>query len=384
MNADPLMAQSPINWINEFLHCRGLNGPDGRALYAYRCTADEFDSLAEVLSHSTPTTNEATRAFVFYAAEWWQRRYDGHHWTWEPLLASIRWHIHYPDLYEPVRVALRWWQADLVRLPTSIRYLGTFACQGGLPLGLVGDADSRVVQYLRAVLNHTAEYRKFVDDAIDLARDQQHLLRPPTLRRDYVFRLAADLIKAVRDLQNDAQGEDPISTLDWERPGWRNTMPLDLENELARDLLTSLLREAVQVRPPTDDFRVERFLRRTSVGWRLGARVRLPASISAEYLAHHLNVSEGALPPRLQVRVMVIAYAMSDCTLPSQTISSWCHETHNPKLNSGMPKPPPRFVFSSSPGMWLAKAWFPTEAPPWESCHGRSGVVQHHAARSRE
>lgn len=305
MNADSLMAQNPIIWINEFLHRRELDSPDGRALYAYRCTATEFDSLAEVLSHSTPdsATNGETRAFVLYAAEWWQRRYDGHHWAWEPLLASIEWHIHYPDLYEPVRAALRWWQVDLVRLPTSIRYLGTFACQGGLPLGLVGDADSRVVQYLRAVLKHTAEYRKFVDDVIDLARDQQHLLFPPTLRRDYVFRLAADLIEAVLALQNDAQGEDPISTLDQVRPGWHKTMPLAIENERARDLLTSLLHEAVQVRPPTDDFRVERFLRRTSVGWRLGARVRLPASISAEHLAHYLNVSEGDLPPRLQVRV---------------------------------------------------------------------------------
>ncbi len=305
MNADSFMAQSPIIWINEFLHRRELDGPDGRALYAYRCTATEFDSLAEALSHSAPdgTTNAATRAFVFYAAEWWQRQYDGRYWAWEPLLASIKWHVHYPDLYEPVRAALRWWRVDLVRLPTSIRYLGTFACQGGLPLGLVGDADSRVVQYLRAVLKHTAEYRKFVDDAIDLARDQQHLLRPPTLRRDYVFRLAADLIETVLDLQNDAQGEDPISTLDQVRPGWRKTMPLALENERARDLLTGLLREAVQVRPPTDGFRVERFLRRTSLGWRLVARVRLPASISAVHLAHHLNVSVGDLPPRLQVRV---------------------------------------------------------------------------------
>ncbi len=219
------------------------------------------------------------------------------------VITSIKWHIHYPDLYEPVRVALRWWQVDLVRLPTSIRYLGTFACQGGLPLGLVGDADSRVAQYLRAVLKHTAEYWKFVDDAIDLARDQQHLLHPPTLRRDYVFRLAADLIEAVRDLQNDAQGEDPISTLDRVRPGWCKTMPLAIENERARDLLISLLHEAVQVRPPADDFRVERFLRRTSVGWRLGARIRLPASISAKHLEHYLNVSEGDLPSRLQVRV---------------------------------------------------------------------------------
>ena len=304
---------NPTIWIDEFLHRRGLEHPDGRALYAYRCTAEEFDSLAEALSHTTPydssTANLPVQAFVLYAAEWWQREYDGGHWAWEPLLESIGWGwVHYPDLYEPVRSALRWWRVDLVRLPTSVRsvrYLGTFACQGGLPLGLLRDADSRVAQYLRAVLKHTAEYRKFVDDTIDLARDQQHLLRPPTLRRDYVFRLAADLIEAdLLDLQGDAQGEDPISTLDQARPDWRNTIPLALENERARDLLTGLLREAARdTATQVDDFRVERFLRRTGVGWRLGARVRLPASISAEHLAHHLNVSVGDLPPRLLVRV---------------------------------------------------------------------------------
>ena len=107
--------------------------------------------------------------------------------------------------YEPVRRAWGWWKVDLVRLPTSIRYLGTFACQGGLPLALVGDGRNSVTRYLRAVLKHTAAYRRFVEDPIELARDQQHLLHPPTLRRDYVFRLAADLIEAVLDLQDDAQ-----------------------------------------------------------------------------------------------------------------------------------------------------------------------------------
>ena len=180
-----------------------------------------------------------TRAFVLYAAEWWQRRYDGRHWAWEPLLASIGWYsVDYPELYESVRKAWSWWKVDLVRLPTSIRYLGTFACQGGLPLVLVGDTDSRVTQYLRAVLKHTAAYRQFVDDPIDLARDQQHLLNPPTLRRDYVFRLAADLIEAVLDLQNDiesdSEDEDPLNALDQARPDWRRTMPLALEDARAR------------------------------------------------------------------------------------------------------------------------------------------------------
>ena len=145
-------------WIRDFLRCRALEHPDGRALYAYRCTGQEFAALTETLEQSAPLGNRSgdavIRAFVLYASEWWQRRYDGRHWAWEPLLTSIGWDsIHYPDLYEPVRSAWRWWKVDLVRLPTSIRYLGTFACQGGLPLALVGDTGSRVTQYLRAVLN---------------------------------------------------------------------------------------------------------------------------------------------------------------------------------------------------------------------------------------
>ena len=301
---------TPSTWIATFLNDRKLRHPDGRALYAYRCTASEFGSLAEALTDTYSSIfsiwieRSAIRAFVLYAAEWWQRRYDGGPWAWEPLLNSVEWHgVHYPDLYEPVREALRWWRVDLVRLPTSARYLGTFACQGGLPLALVGDAHSRVTQYLRAVLKHTAAYRQFVDDPIDLAQDQQHLLRPPTLRRDYVFRLAADLTEAVLELRDDAEDGDPLGALDQTRSDWRETMPLDLDNERAQELLTGLFRHASRDRlAPVDDFRVERFLRRTGVGWRLGARVRLPASMPTEDLARRLNVDPKALPTRLQVR----------------------------------------------------------------------------------
>ena len=119
-----------------------------------------------------------------------------------------------------------------------------------------------------------------------------------------MFRLAGDLIEAVLDLQSDVHDEDPLNALDQARPDWRRTMPLDLEDERARGLLTGLLREAARGRTsPLDDFRVERFLRRTGAGWRLGARIQLPASVPAHYLARQLRVSAVALPPRLEVRV---------------------------------------------------------------------------------
>ena len=77
---------------------------------------------------------------------------------------------------------------------------------------------------------HTDAFRKFVDDPIDLARDQQHLLLPPTLRRDYVFRLAADLVEAVLDLRDCVQEENTLEALDQARPDWRNNMPLAIES----------------------------------------------------------------------------------------------------------------------------------------------------------
>ena len=297
----------PTAWLREFFAARSLENPDGRPLYAYRCTAREFESLNEALCAHYPCVSdgqEATiRAFVIYASEWWQRRYDGGVWAWEPLLASIGWRqVQYAELYGPVKRAWVWWRVDLVRLPSSVRYLGTFACQGGLPLAFIGSARHRITHYLRAVLKHTAAYRRFVDDPIELARDQQRLLRPPTLRRDHVFRLAADVIEAVLDLESDARGDDPLKALDNARPDWRDTMPLDLEDGRARGLLTGLLREAKRSSAKQfGSFRLERFLRNTGIGWRFGARVRLPSTIPADRLAKLIGVPAANLPHRLQV-----------------------------------------------------------------------------------
>ena len=292
-------------WLKKFLEVQELPQPDGRALYAYRCTLDEFETLTEALRQAPQQTDDpsSVRAFVLYASEWWRRKYDGGRWAWQPLLESIDWQVDYVDIYDPIRAAWRWWRIQPVRLPSSTRFLGTFACHGGLPLALLGERQSTVTRYLRAVLTHVQDYGRFVDDTIELATDKAYLLRPPTLRRDYVFRLAADLVAAVFDLQPEAQGDNPITALDKSRPDWRARMPLDLENEVARNLLMILFRDALpSATTRTGDFRVERFLRRTSGGWRIGASVRLPASIGVDDLANHLRLPAASLGPLIEVR----------------------------------------------------------------------------------
>ena len=88
------MSQQFVAWIEGFLDRRELGLPDGRALYAYRCSQEEFDSLASLLANCPPFHRAASspiRAFALYASEWWQREYDGGTWAWEPLLESIGW-----------------------------------------------------------------------------------------------------------------------------------------------------------------------------------------------------------------------------------------------------------------------------------------------------
>ncbi len=301
------MSGNARGWLTSFLSKRRLEQPDGRPLYAYRCTQGEFADMVDRLGNAVldgRLTSWEVRTFVLFASEWWQRHYDGGRWAWDPLLRYVGWdRVHFPDLYGPVREALSWWRVELVRLETSTRYLGTFACQGGLPLALVGES-GRVTSYLRAVLRHSGRYRQFVDDPIELARDQQHLLRPPTLRREYVFRLAADLVDAVLDLREDVQGEDGLEALDERRPGWRESMPLDLDSERARELLVGLLREAKTGASTGRIFSAERFLSRTAAGWRLGTRIQMPRSVTREGMALHLGVSESELPLRMHVRTI--------------------------------------------------------------------------------
>ncbi|WP_420554264.1 hypothetical protein [Neptuniibacter marinus] len=87
-------------WLKGFFknHNRNLDGPDGRALYAYQLKETEFDFLSALLSNSIASKvgcvsfNTGTeRLFVLYAAEWFRRRYEGGTWKWEEVFKSLDW-----------------------------------------------------------------------------------------------------------------------------------------------------------------------------------------------------------------------------------------------------------------------------------------------------
>ena len=85
------------DWVADFLRKSRIASPDGRSLYAYRMSADEYQKLRQKLigivhcyQMGSLVKNKFFRgAFVLYAAEWWRREYQGGAWRWDDILRSL-------------------------------------------------------------------------------------------------------------------------------------------------------------------------------------------------------------------------------------------------------------------------------------------------------
>lgn len=311
-----------LKCLQDMFEKRDLSRPDGRWLYAYRVTKEEYQALHQLLRDSvrvTPVQVLARRnryfaaLFVLYAAEWWRREYDGGAWTWAPILASL--HIRKDELAPNERsgVVLTGFAFWGLR-PTSEgkRYFGTIVAHGGLPLKLIGHGGSRLSAVMGAVLRQAARYGWSESQVVDAVADHAHAM-PESLRHEEVFRLLATMVLATLDIKERHQlggVPDPIGYLDNAEPDWREEYPLQIDDAAAVQLLTSLVKAASQASVNQDAgavFQVVRSLSCSELGeWRLVSRVVYPAVTSADALAQQFGLgSASALPRYFEVDVAV-------------------------------------------------------------------------------
>jgi hypothetical protein len=154
-------------WKTSFLGARDLSAPTGAPLYTYRATEGEFEDLGTVLrghlgarlrfsSLAQVSRRDAwfSALFVLYSAEWWRRRYDGSGWSWDPIVRGIgiaaeNW--TQSQRSECVEAGLAQWGIPLSE-SRGLRYLGSIALQGGLPMQLLAAAHGNIGRVLTRVL----------------------------------------------------------------------------------------------------------------------------------------------------------------------------------------------------------------------------------------
>jgi len=240
----------PVEWLNNLLASRALGAPDGRPLYQYRLTSDEYTALRKMLKLSAVLTidhiitmKKWDAVFVMYAAEWWRTEYAGS-WSWEGIFGSLG--VAYQDL--PVNQrnvlienGLRYWRRSL-RLSGDRRrlFLGTVATEGGLPLNQLDRNGGWLYSVLTSAVEDNIKTGIEVGHLID---NVSHLI-PANYRGAEVKQILVDIGEAVVALRLDHQlmtKDNPVGWLDEHEPAWRQKFPLPVEDAALGALLGELV-----------------------------------------------------------------------------------------------------------------------------------------------
>jgi hypothetical protein len=314
------------NWKSKLLRDRGLDAPDGRPLYDYRLEEAEFSSLEsllkERLSQYQPLASLGMigshvagfpALFVLYAAEWWRQRYDGSGWSWEPILRDLGADIdgwNQAQRSECVTRGLQDWRL-LLRQTGGLRYLGTIALQGGLPMRLLAEAKGGLGRLLRSVLKEAARSVVTINDIQGWVQSLDHYL-PRTYRQTEIHVLLAEVVATVLRLKEEAgltQSAGAVAQIEKRIPSWRERFPLPIGDADAQGLIEQLIQDAAAVRIERQarQFPVERFLEQDQEGfWHLRSSLTLPEIIVGTKLAE-IFAGENMVLPRLLDFSLVIA-----------------------------------------------------------------------------
>jgi len=303
------------DWRRALLANRGLERPDHRALFQYRVTELEFIELESLLrewlgklltrfdlGQITHLTGFSS-LFVLYAAEWWRRRFDGAHWSWDPILHDLN---ADPDDWNQaqrsacIELGLQDWGLEVKRTG-GLRFLGSVAVQGGLPLKLLAEARGKIGLLLSQVLKQAGGTSITQNDLLTWVESLQGTL-PQSYRQAVIFALLADVAWTVLRLKEQAgltANTDAIARLDQQVSNWREQFPLPVDDDHARGLIEQLVRDAAKVKAERQvtSLPVERQLELEDAGtWSLRSSVRLPDSIPTSKLAMLFSINPDQMP----------------------------------------------------------------------------------------
>lgn len=303
------------HWISDFLAKRGLQHPDGRPLFSYKTSADEYKQLRQLLRSVHASKHAHTllpQAWLLFAAEWWKREYQGGAWRWAPLCeAAGQLKLSHTHTTQLVTMGHKQWRLQTDIKSEGKRFIGQVAVNGGLPMRLVESAQGGLSGLLRMVTEQALRYQ-LAPDQIRQAIEAQATLLPSSYQQEPVYELLDSLIQEVLHIQKtyELQGiADPIAKLQELCPNWDKRFPIALDNQAAASLIKGLVRGVVNISPQSTQlpFQIQRGLRfdsdNTNPVYELSFTMQ--AQATPKQVAETLGIDAEQLPPHFQLLLRI-------------------------------------------------------------------------------
>lgn len=281
-----------FSFLNDFISERGLSAPDGRAIYAYRCSDTEFSQLGILLRTHAPrkTTkfifmNYTDVLFVLYASEYIRRNHVEGHPKWDGIVDSISWgQVPTPLLYKKTTDGIRFWKRDIRSIGHALGYLHTLACEGGLPIRMIENESGYLINYFRGIYSEI-KGQHGNRPALDIAKVLGCNI-PATMQNDLVYEVAGEFCHTLHTLlsQQGGSGMTSLNLLRKNIPEWYKKLPLVLPEESALDIVKKILSVDESGVAGTQLFRVERHWVASDGSWYCDAKFRIPRTLRTEQI----------------------------------------------------------------------------------------------------
>jgi hypothetical protein len=268
-------------------------------------TKEEFITLESILKDQLGAKSlgdiarEDSRfcaAFVFYGSEWWKRRFDGHQWSWVPILQSLG---ASPDDWSQsrrsacVETGFGLWNINL-SFSSGFHYLANIAFHGGLPLKLISEARGAIGRILSRVMR-TASGSEDISVLVDWISSLASPL-PQAYQREEIYLLLAKISQDIFDLKKTVgltSSAGAVEKLDLESPGWRERLPITLDDEQTILLINQLVMEAANERREQTVASAFRTVRRIELEgdgkWWLSSSLDLESYLDLEQLKRQFS-----------------------------------------------------------------------------------------------
>ena len=285
----------PRGWLAEL----AINEITGDPLYRYPVSEEAVLALKERLcARRTAFTQQPSPdfagQFVFWAADWFRRHYDGTGLSWEALGAELGVNCEWRHWRQLTDVGLRFWRLPPLRINRRHHRLAAIARQGGFPVAALEKAQGGWAQrYLETLVATLAGSSTPDFETANSIAGRLIEMVPTTWQNSGLQVVSAELALEVVRLRRLAEEKGGLTGalaspwLDQHEPGWRDQLPLSIGSEAGRALIDGLMR-TVALRGGHEAVKCYRWLEVGPEGRREGVTLELAGRLEGKAIASNL------------------------------------------------------------------------------------------------
>jgi hypothetical protein len=186
--------------FDKILERHNLTKHDGRPIWQYKITPEEYKALKESISHSLARGMHSACATdsVVFAAEWWKTEYSGGPVSWINIVEAFgrSGKDFQKDFETACKIGAQKLSINWIKL-TNTHYLRTLLVQGGFPINILLRNSGNLSHFLDQLMGKVLQYGSEQIDTEWINSSYIHKTLPQSFRNGSIYQLALQTVTAI-------------------------------------------------------------------------------------------------------------------------------------------------------------------------------------------